>query len=102
MFKYLTDWACPIKRMFYSSLGDFGISTYDILVFIHFNTHVLSVPNAVSLDPKFHLFKTFASPNSADQRIGDAKENIHQSSAHREVVILKLVPLWRAQDILSS
>ena len=40
MFKYITDWACPIKRMFYGSLSDFGISTYDILVFIHFNTIV--------------------------------------------------------------
>jgi len=35
-------------------------------VFIHFYTHVLSVPNAVGFDPKFHLFETFSSPNSAN------------------------------------
>jgi hypothetical protein len=54
------------------------------------------------LNPKLHLCEAFACPNSTDQDLGHSQENIHQSSAHRKVVIFKFVPLWRAQNILGG
>jgi hypothetical protein len=63
---------------------------------------VLSVSYAVTFDESFHFFEAFTSPDSTNHRVGDTKENVNQSSTHGEVVILELVPFWRAQNILSS
>lgn len=40
IWTYLHDWTCQYKRMTFDAFGSFGLGTYDLLVFIHFESIV--------------------------------------------------------------
>ena len=74
----------------------------NFVVFCDTHLHLISCADTMALNPVPNLLKSVASPDSADQLIGDSEEDGYKSSSHSEMVVLKGIPSWFGSEVIES
>ena len=64
--------------------------------------HIIAGFDLILVDELFEFHQTFSSSQLGDQFVRHSEEDANKSSPHREVVVLKVVPLWLVGDVSTS